>query len=523
MNLSEIELPGDLGTCKRHINEGSPLQIFLIATGPGHPSADERAVLKVLEHLHGRIPIEWIFENLDGAQKSGHLYADQREYDLKPYRAYPSPEITKGIAEYFVGDGMASAATGFAILCQPAARLQPYDDWQAWIRYRDALRRLSADAGRMEGVCSLITAMLPAESAERMELQRLAGLLRLGWGYRDWITDGQRLQGLNMESLLAPIARGGSLAPLAESLASWRTQACAFYEANLSRLDALVGKALRTLRDTGAVTGAVVVNVHWSERAAELLKSGNSSFLEIVPHNVVPAPMLDHAGTFLDELSDERSRLGDLFSGERIRTRLQTMLDQPETRRKSWAGEWAMAAQGLYLGYQYDKAEACARQALEIDAGSAYAWAAMASIQFERRKYKEAESNFRKAIALEPRTATYWDGLGAVLDGAGRKREARKAMIRGLHLNPKDGALWCRLGHHLHGIGKRNSACYCFEKGEEYGSSAAAQNRGMVCRSPVSIRDCPFEVRPFWLAASKRLPWLVHLLTFLRQLQPRSG
>ncbi len=504
MKTLDVELPEALGTCRRRGTGEAGPTFFLIATGPGHPPAEERSVLDVLQHLHGPTPIGWLFESLDGAVKSGDIFIDQREADVAPYRSMPNRDHTAAIAELMIRQGTVSAAKGFAMMCEPAVHLQPFDDWYAWARQRDALYRLDGEAGHLERACSLLDAVLPRSGPERESFDTMAGLARLAWTGADWVARKPRLP-IDPAGLLSRIdAAENTLAATAEFLIRFQLWACDFYESGVARTEALVGKALEALRRAGASRGAIILGGAWIESAAELLVNKGVELFEIWPRKLSMSSMLDQAPRILDEFSDSRRKLKELMLGEEIRSRVKVLTDDPRERRRNWARDWSAAAQGLLFSRQLDKADECARRALEIDPTWAEAWTSRGIVARERRDHLQAVTFFERAVAMNPRDSRYRGLLGEDLDAAGRTRDAYRAIVKGIRLDPVSGEAWCRLGFHLHRHGERRQACYCFERGKDYGDPAAADNWRIACHSPATRRDCPREVRPWRLAFEQR-------------------
>ena len=501
MDALDVALPPEIGTCKRRLRGEARETVFLIATGPGHPPAEERAALAVLQHLHTAAPIEWVFETLDSSARRGDVYVDQREIDVRPYRNFPDAEITKSIAVSMLDQKLGSAAWAFAVTSDPAARLQAFDDWHGWASHRDALRFMDGAAGRMESICMVLESLVPGKPEA---LETMTALMRLAWTSEEWRA---RPPGLPIDpaGLLAHLGdAAGDLTATAEFLTWFQTRAGEFYESGLARATALVDKALGALRRAGAARGAIVLGAAWIDSAAELLTSRKVGFVEIWPRDVRVSPMLDHAALMLNEEDDSGRKLTELFSGEKIRSRVEALSGVPQEMRRHWAGDWSAAGQGLRFERQLAKGEECARRALEIDPRWAAAWEVRGLIAYDQGSYRDALSFVEKAIALEPHEARYRELEAAALESLGRRREASEAAVRGIRLNPKSGNLWCLFGNLLHGEGKVRQACYCFAQGKALGEPAAADNWQMVCRSPSTRRDCPLAVHPWRLALGHR-------------------
>jgi anaphase-promoting complex subunit 3 len=68
----------------------------------------------------------------------------------------------------------------------------------------------------------------------------------------------------------------------------------------------------------------------------------------------------------------------------------------------------------------FDKAVACYRHAIRLDARHYNAWYGLGAIFFRQEKFELAEYHFRRAIAINPRSSVLYCYLGMVL-GANNK------------------------------------------------------------------------------------------------------
>ncbi len=505
MDALNIALPPEIGICKRQFQGKSRETLFLIATGTGHSPVEERAVLDVLEYLHGVNPIEWLFETLDGSWKSGDIFIDQREADVRAYRSFQDAERHAAITDYLVRQGNVSAAKGFAMRCEPAVHLQPFDDWYGWALYRDALYWMNGLAGRMESICSLLEAVVPQGGPEQKVWARMAALMRLAWTSTEYSVRKPELP-VDPEGLLTHVkAPADALASAKDFLTRFQFRACESYDSSLARIETLVRKALDALRRAGATRGAMVLGAAWIDTAIDLLIARDVGFLAIWPPKVSMSPMLDHVPAALDEYKGSRRAIKEVFLGERVQSAVEALDSEPAERLRERARDWAAAAQSLLFNHQLDKGEECAKRALEIDPSWADAWTSRGIVARERRDHRQAVDFFERAIALEPRNSRFWGLKGEDLDSLGRHPEARKALVRAIRLDPASGAAWSRLGVHLYHNGPRREACYCFERGKTYGDDVAADNWRIACHFSVTPRDCPREVRPWRLAFRQAL------------------
>jgi TolB-like protein len=121
-------------------------------------------------------------------------------------------------------------------------------------------------------------------------------------------------------------------------------------------------------------------------------------------------------------LLEEATRLDPNFS--RAWAKLAVALAvEPQYANADWQTNWAAA----------DKA---ARRAIELDAKSAEAYAALGYIDFSRRRYREMVAPAQRAITIDPNdvTANFW--LANQLAATGRTTEAEAVNDRALKADP---------------------------------------------------------------------------------------
>ncbi|MCK6549169.1 tetratricopeptide repeat protein [Myxococcota bacterium] len=86
-------------------------------------------------------------------------------------------------------------------------------------------------------------------------------------------------------------------------------------------------------------------------------------------------------------------------------------------------------------------AEAEARLALTLDAGSAFAHRALGVVLFAKKDWKTAEGHLVQALELEPDAIESFRALAMLRAKSGRRREARELLDRALSLAPEDGGV----------------------------------------------------------------------------------
>jgi tetratricopeptide (TPR) repeat protein len=507
-------LPIELGRVLRPRKGSAPFCCDLIAAGPGHPRESERVIFDVLQSRHAAQPYDWVFMTYDASQKQGEFAIDEKELAIEPYRNFPDSKITADIAESYVRDGFVASAWAFGLVAQPAFHVLPLDDWYGWAVSRDTLRQLDATAGRLAMAAALLertsrTVQDAANSAD--PVRQLLDLVRLRWTGSQWLASRDNIMAMDVAGALAAQGVPGA-ASMARLLSELRHLAASFYDASLRRTEAVVAGAVERMRQTGARRGAILIAIPWLEQAEAVLVTADVGFDVILPAKVAMSAMLDDARLLLGVGEEQYRRLGELFSGKRIRTRIEALLEDRPDLTKARAQDWAGAAQGLACRYEirHDAkdlklAEECVSRALALDEAMDHAWWVKGELLTMQRKHEEALVTLERALALAPRNAPYWRAKGAVLDHLGRTRAARTHFVRAIHLSPRDGSLWTFLGLHYHRHGRRAAACYCFGKGKEYRNEAARDNHRMLrCPEP-RLWNCPFILLPIVIRAMNRV------------------
>ena len=507
-------LPIELGSVLRSRKGTAQFRCDLIAASPGHPRESERVIFDVLQNRHAAQPYDWVFISYDASQKMGDFAIEGKELDIKPYRNFPDPKITADIAEYYVRDGLVASAWAFGLVAQPACHLLPLDDWYGWASSRDALRQLDAAAGRLAVAAALVERVSPAvqDAASSADpVRQLLDVVRLRWTGSQWLAGRDNIMALDVAGALAEKGVPGAAA-MADLLFELRHLAASFYDASLVRTEALVSGAIERMRRTGALRGVILITVPWLAQAEAALVTADVEFDVIVPAKVGMGAMLDEARLLLGVGDEKDRRLGELFSGKRIRTRIEALLEDSPDPTKARAQDWANAAQGLATRYEIrhdanelKRAEECVSRALALDNAMDHAWWVKGELLTLQRKPKEALVTLDRALALAPRNAQYWRAKGTALDHLGHTRAARRHFVRSVHVSPYEGSVWTFLGLHYHSHGRRAAACYCFGKGKEYRSEPARDNHGMLgCPEP-SLWNCPLVLLPIVIRAMNRV------------------
>lgn len=507
-------LPIELGSVLRSRKGTARFRCDLIAASPGHPRESERVIFDVLQNRHAAQPYDWVFMSYDASQKMGDFAIEGKELDINPYRNFPDPKITADIAEYYVRDGLVASAWAFGLVAQPACHLLPLDDWYGWASSRDALRQLDAAAGRLAVAAALLerTSRAVQDTASSADpVRQLLDIVRLRWTGSQWLAGRDNVMALDVAGALTAQGTPGAAA-MARLLSELRQLAASFYDASLLRTEALVAGALERMRRTGARRVAILIAIPWLEQTEAALATADVGFDVILPAKTAMGAMLDEARLLLGVSDEQHRRLGELFSGERIRTRIEALLEDSPDLTKASAQDWAGAAQGLATRYEIGhdandlkRAEECVSRALALDEARDHAWWVKGELLTLQRKHKEALVTLDRALALAPRNAQYWRAKGAVLDHMGRTRVARRHFVRSIHLSPSEGSVWTFLGLHYHRHGRRAAACYCFGKGKEYRSEPARDNYRMLgCPEP-RLWNCPLVLLPIVIRAMNRV------------------
>lgn len=507
-------LPIELGRVLRSTKGAARCRCDLIAASPGHPRESERVIFDVLQSRHAAQPYDWVFMSYDGSQKIGDFAIEGKELDIEPYRNFPDPKITADIAEYYVRDGLAPSVWAFGLVAQPACHLLPLDDWYGWASSRDALRQLDAAAGRLAVAAALLerTSRAVQHAASSADpVRQLLDLVRLRWTGSQWLAGRDNVMAMAVARALTAQEAPGAAA-MAHLLSGLRQLAASFYDASLLRTEALVAGALERMRQTGARRVAILIAIPWLEQVEGALATADVGFHVILPAKTTMGAMLDEARLLLGVGDEQHRRLGELFSGERIRTRIEALLEDRPDLAKARAEDWAGAAQGLATRYEIrhdandlKRAEECVSRALALDETRDHTWWVRGELLTLQRKHKEALVTLDRALALAPRKGQYWRAKGTALDHLGRTRAARMHFVRSIHLLPYDGSVWTFLGLHYHRHGRRAAACYCFGKGKEYRSEPARDNHGILgCPEP-RLWNCPLLLLPIVIRAMNRV------------------
>jgi tetratricopeptide (TPR) repeat protein len=495
--IGELVLPAEAGAVVER-SEGDPrFAVLLVEAQAGHPPASERQVCNALEALHAARPVGRLFITFDASGKSGSY---EGEVDVTPYRAYSNPEITRGITLGLIDQDLASAGMAFAIICDPPTRLEAVDDWYGWAVQHDVLDELNTEAAKIVLAAQLARLIIPPGTPRGDRAERLLALVHLNLTAAEWRTDSADLAAIDPADALADLqAMMPEFTAMAAAFTRYQALAIRFYEAGVSRAEYLAREASGRLRRTGATTGAAVVARPWADAAAEWLRREQISFARIRPAGVSMASMLDEASVNVGELSDSTRRLTEMFSGERIRGRIEALSTKEREDRKRRAGEWLMAARALSVKDEVAQADECFDRALELNP-DATAFRAAGGHAADHGRHRQAVEHFERALQLDPRDAHAWEGYGVALDGVGRREPARKALLTSVYLKPGEGRFWNRLGLHYHGRGQGATACYCFRKGKALNDSASIDNYGTVCSSADTQFARPLVLHPLVIA-----------------------
>ena len=507
-------LPIELGRVLRSREGAARFRCDLIAASPGHSRESERVIFDVLQSRHATQPYDWVFMSYDASQKNGEFAIEEKELDIQPYRNFPDPQITADIAEYFVRDGLVASSWAFGLVAQPACHLLPLDDWYGWASSRDALRQLDAAAGRLAVAAALLErtrrAVQDAESSAD-PVRQLLDLVRLRWTGSEWLVNRDNVMALDVAGALTA-RRAPGAAAMARLLSELRQLAASFYDASLLRTEALVAGAIERMRWTGARRAAILIAIPWVQQVEAALATADVGFDVILPAKTANGAMLDEVRLLLGASDEQGRRLGELFSGERIRTRIEALLEDRPDLGKARAQDWAGAAQGLATRYEIHhdandlkRAEECVSRTLALDETNDHAWWVKGELLTLQQKHKEALVTLDRALALAPRKAQYWRAKGTALDHLGRTRAARSHLVRSIYLSPREGSLWTFLGLHYDRHGRRAATCYCFGKGKEYRSEPARDNYKMLgCPEP-RLWNCPLVLLPIVIRAMNRV------------------
>lgn len=483
----------------------SSFEFFLIASQPGHPPDAEKTLVTLLEEIHGRHPLQWLFTTCD----PHHVYltVEQKELDLDPYRAYSNAEVTAGIMQMLLDSGMCSAAFAFGVTSQPAVRVWPMDDWFGWALSRDSIRELSMKSIPLNLTLSPASGFIKPGMEELVE--KLRSLLQLQLSYAEYID----LFGNSSSNrdFLRDIVDISSPAKVFQFLSSALASAHHFYDAMRLRTEAVVARAIEQMQKTSHSNAAMIVDVHFADLAELLFKERQISFVKLMPHGVTINSVLDASGEFLG-VKHRNHKLEQLFSGETIRTEVELLISKKNDElNKERAQDWSFAGQGYSLKYEItrdnharDMALKCLDRALELIPDYAHSlWqkGELYRLQGDRQRALEL---FDQIILSEPRDSTYWVSRAETLKEMGRKSEAYRSYLRAIHVGPEGPGPWTHLGLFLYYKGRKRAACYCFFKGKQLNGDESRQNFAMVCSKEPKFWDCPLSLQPFMIRLMNR-------------------
>ena len=502
-NMLIYDLPREIGFCRQYFTGDSEITFYLVATKPGGPPETEKSVLQVFNHLHqsGK-PIERVFVNLDLSQKNGEV--QDADVNLHPYRSFPDAEITKSISDYFIGSKMVSAAWAFGVSCQPETAVRVCEDWYHWANFRELLRKLSQDAGKTEALIELLDDILSQQSVSYENWEIILKLVRLELTVADWFSMHSKIEDYLQELsaiFLSLLPDGGRMV---EFFKKRIQDASVLYESTAGRADALLLQSIEQLQLQRNTLGVIEVGIESVDYMADRLRSKGISFIHFEPTGVEMVSMLDQAALLLNVSEDSQNRLGDLFSGKEIRTRIHVLMDEPATVKKAWSDEWAQAALNLCVWYenklngkQYlERGEECARKALQLANDNANAWWALGQVDLLRHSYEKAVESYDEAVKLSPLNGSYWRNRGMALDGLRQTKMARNSFYRSIYANPKDGANWGQLGFHFHNHDLLRASSYCLKKGSDLGDATASGNYRMASQWSSPTFGCPLPLFP---------------------------
>lgn len=120
--------------------------------------------------------------------------------------------------------------------------------------------------------------------------------------------------------------------------------------------------------------------------------------------------------------------------------------------------ELALTASSLERDGDARAAAATYRQALELDPGSAYAWAGLGRVEAKSGDLAAAEAAFQKAIAANPDYPRGHEGMASVYQQRGQGEEAVRAYRRALFLAPERLVVARDLGALLLELGRPDEA-----------------------------------------------------------------
>jgi tetratricopeptide (TPR) repeat protein/carbon monoxide dehydrogenase subunit G len=497
------DLSPDIGVCRQSFNGDSKISFYLVATKPGGPPETEKRVLQVLNHIHqSGNPVQRVFINLDLSQKNGETQT--MDANLHPYRSFPDPEITKDIADYFIRSKMVSAAWAFAVTCQPEVPLRICEDWYHRANFRDKLRKLSLDAGKIEALIELVKDGLSQQSIPYENWEILLKLVRLELTTAEWSLHYSQLEGLFQEFqdiflTLVPYGRS-----MAEFFVKRLQDASDLYQSEMIRADALLDQALEQMQLNGNNQGVIEIGVEMVDYLAGILRNKDITFAQLDAVGVEMVSMLDQAGLLLNVSDDQHNRLGDLFTGKEIRTRIQVLEEELGASKKARSDEWAQASLNLGVLYEnarhnkqhLEKADECAKIALQLASDNAAAWWATGQVDLLKYDYAHAVENYDRAIQLSPMNGTYWRNRGMALDALHQTKTARDSYYRSIYCNPKDGGHWGQLGFHFYNHSLKRKSCYCLKKGSELGDAIASQNYHTATQWSSPSFGCPLPLLP---------------------------
>ena len=497
LRRTDLALPTDIGTCSDRFDGASDLLVYLVASEAGHPIKAEKAAYKALEFLHGLDPIDWVFVNFDGAEKSGHTSIDMAEIDLGPYRAYADMAITKGISTSMIDKDMLCAALAFGITSEPRARVRALDDLYLRAVQRDALEELNAEGGKIALIDSVLAALLAEGSASGRDFTDLMSFIRLDWTDEDW---AKRRAGMEALDPARSFAELDGLVPeygnILDHLAAYKMQAGRFYEAAVPRAGHLVDEALKSLALQKARNAALIVALPWIATAAAHLKAAQVSYILVKPSGVQARAMLELPSLNPAEVIESNKKLEALFSGGHVPGRIEMLEASQAARRTERSNDWAAAGQALSTRFDFKRADACFARAVELDPANAHAlWAAGASA-VDAGDNRRALPFLEESARIDPFSAKTWEALGCALDAVGRTPEARQALIRSIYLEPKNGRYWNRLGLHYHQRRMMPQACYAFKKGAALNDADARDNYQTVFGSSDRTASRPPALHP---------------------------
>ncbi|HUE62984.1 MAG TPA: TIR domain-containing protein [Rhizomicrobium sp.] len=158
-------------------------------------------------------------------------------------------------------------------------------------------------------------------------------------------------------------------------------------------------------------------------------------------------------------------------------TQATTLLEQVVARDPDYVPAWALLADAYALiptysstvyatgedrdrarDISFPKAEAAAHKAIALDANSAEAWTALASVLSQRGNLIQAEDSYKRALLLDPKNVLTLHFYAHDLSGVGRLKEALEIRQKLVILDPLDSRMKANLAHVLAMNGQFDSA-----------------------------------------------------------------